>query len=138
MAKQKKEANTLIRPSALSDSYIKITPANRKHCIVLGRVIHIIEHKNPTYHDKIGSFDIRPRLSLEKHWLLMNNFIKPKIHEVFIFSEESPESYKEQFEDILKHGISRGIFYIKKEERLVSYTFNKERTIAKTEQHATI
>ncbi len=126
MANIPKTPKNLLTVQQLSDDYILITPENRKHCVILGRLIHVIQRNSANHFDIKAYFDIRVRLEIG--WMRMSTFAGKKDYEVYVFNDEDPISYKEQFSSLLNDGITRGIYYIKKDQRLVTYTKIKNKT----------
>ncbi len=118
MANPKKH---LLKKKTVGDRYILVTEQNRKHCIVLGRVLWRLKHYDAQNLEVTSWYDVRPRHVKGKMTLI--NY--PKLSAPFtfcIFNEESEDEYAESFRSVLKHDIESGILYIKKDEPLMEYT----------------
>lgn len=100
-----------------TDDFIRVTEVNRSHAIKIGAKIYIIEG------DKIRhTIIIRPRLT--KGTILYADK-DPLFKEIKIVNGESNDEYIANFKPVLDMVISSGNAYIKKGEKLITYSVKK-------------
>jgi hypothetical protein len=108
----------LIDEKAMKD-YAKITDANRKAAIVIGRIIYVFFPDNKSKFRYGGFMEIWPKLT--KGMIQVSNHPVLPTHDFFATQDMETEDYKGLFEPLLTKKIAQGILYIKKEDKLVKY-----------------
>jgi hypothetical protein len=103
-------------------SLIKITELNRKHAIVLGRSVHIIESIGSKYFRR-GIIEIRPQL--KRGMLTISDSPLHEDFEFFITKEEDFEEWKGSFNSIITTSIKKGEAYFNPEQKLTQYKWKK-------------
>lgn len=104
------------------ESYILITEENRKQCLKIGRIIHIIELVGSVYIRR-GMIDVRPILK-RGTWKISESDISGAM-EVYVRHDEDVNMYKRSFESIIDHIVKRKIGYINPDQKPINYLFKK-------------
>lgn len=110
----------LLRTKTVSDAYILVTEANRKHCIVMGRVLWRLKDYDRQFLEVTSFYYIRPQHVKGKRTITNYPGLSvPWV--VWIFNEESEEEWAESFKSVIDHDIASGTLYIKKNEPLMEF-----------------
>ena len=107
------------KKSKIPESLIKVTPINRKFCIVKGREC-LVATVGGLEIDKQSSFMIRPRLKAEG-WFEWDD------DKCFVSTIESVEEYTEKFDDVITLLIKKGRLYIDPTRKLINFNYNEKK-----------
>lgn len=108
-----------IKPKILENEFILITENNKDIALVQGRILYTIRAKGKTF-TLTGWSEIRPRI--KKGVIIMKGCkTGNKTQSMFSIFDEDIDEYKETGKYIMQK-IKDGVLYIKKDEKLVTFT----------------
>ena len=104
--------------SKIPDSFTKVTPLNRKFCIIMGRECFVTGFDGKI--DKEQTFMIRPRLK-HKGWFQWNE------NKCFVETIESAEDYAQGFDDVITTLIKAERLYVDTTKKLITFKYNEKK-----------
>jgi hypothetical protein len=109
------------KPADLDEKFIKVTETNRKHAVVMGRVMYVFgKEAQGTKFVEQGTFDIRPRM--QKGVLVVEKHPLYKPFETYVKNEETMDDYRDGFKSVIDLLVKQGRLYIKKGEATIKYS----------------
>lgn len=98
--------------------FTAITSENRKAAVILGRILYVITASG-TLVEYQGYFTVRPRLQVGRIKVTGHPFEIDQ--NTYIPEEESMESYRKSFDELITHCIRENKLFFKITDKLVNY-----------------